>query len=745
MLIGFLSALVLAGALLVIRGRVGRLAELAAWSGVAGRYDKGVAGALFVACAFPLFHLLPWVHGRPTTHFGDALTHVHVARDIARHGLPHGWVDTYLGGFPFGHHYPPLGTLVLAATLKVGFSSAGAAHLWGFLGTLAAPLALLVGAVRAGARPVFAAAGAGFVACVSPYNQFVGGYETFFQLGIFSQVLALPICILFASVVARGSAAWPAPLAALAMATHPQLALATLGVTGLASFVSARRDVTLRWLRGAVGAVAFGVALYGQGIATLNVPFGWPPDLGWRQIGFGTSRLDWWFFDGELIDRDRDVAVLTTLAGVSAFVLAMRLRRPAARAGLFAALAAVVLSVSGPWLSQFESVGAALLSVLQPMRVLALVPPVLGALVVIALEETAPLIRQAFANFDRPRLERAAAWLLAALVFALLAVAVPNRASFAKKVRTELAERAAGHCAGAPRGYERNLVAGFVGSLRGGRLWFEDRDEDALERCLLVDGVPLESSVPIGITGGLGSHVGIHWLAFHRLELGREGSARRAEALGIRHALALGESPAGWRVRRESGDVRLLAHEGPTELVGAGCIIERWYGSDHALRKRLVGDLKTTAGADRLLDPNWFVAIEQAPGETEVRARANDDRSCKVANVRVTPIAREPGALEAVVEAPAPVDVVFRVTAFPTWRVWVDGARAERTEVVAPGFFTTRIGPGKHRVLAMVGPMPGYLGFIALGALAVAAASFVRLEHLRRARVWLLQLKRTSP
>jgi hypothetical protein len=122
--------------------------------------------------------------------------------------------------------------------------------------------------------------------------------------------------------------------------------------------------------------------------------------------------------------------------------------------------------------------------------------------------------------------------------------------------------------------------------------------------------------------------------------------------------------------------------------------------------------------------------------------RAVDPDACDATNARVTSIPREPGALEAVVDTRAPVDVVFRATAFPTWKVTVDGRPADRIEMVAPGFFTVRVPAGRHHVVAVVSPMPGYLFGIVLGALAVAAASVLRLEHVHRARAWLDRIKR---
>ena len=732
MLFGFLSAFVLAAALLVIRGRVGRLAEANAWRGTAERREKVVATALFVTSMLPLVQLFPWVQGTPRTHFGDSLAHVQVARDIARHGLPHGWVDTYLGGFPFGLQYPPLGTLVLAGTLKLGFSPVVAGHLWGLLGTIAAPVALYVAALRVGARPAFAAVGASYVACVAPYNPFVGGYEAFFQSGIFAQVLALPICIFFAAAIARGGHAWPAPLAALAMATHPQVAVAMLGVVGLASIASGRTTVVLRFVRGAVAGLVAGLALYGPGIATTDIPFGWPPDLGWKLVGFGVNRLDWWFLDGDLLDQRRGAPALTALTFAALLALAFRARRPAVRAGLVAAASAVAFCVSGPSLLRLEPVGPIILSVLQPVRVLALFPPLGGALVVLALEETAPVVRQAIANLGKPRLAPSASWFLAMLAFTVIATTLPERADQAKRLASGRSGQARGNCVGGPAGYQRDTVLGWLPSLRGGRLWCEDRDDDRLGLCLVRDGATLESSVPIGTSqGGPGAHVGMHWLAFHRLEPERTGSDRRAEALGVRHVLTTFPAPRGWDEKRRSGDLALFSHARPTDLVGAGCIVERRRGNDRALRERLVGELKTSAGADRLLDPVQFVALEHGDGEPSTRTV--DPASCDASGARIDGTSREPGALEAVVETQTPVDVVFRATAFPTWKVTVDGKPADRIEMVAPGFFTVRVPAGRHRVVAVVSAVPGYLLGIALGALAVAAASVIRREHVRRA------------
>ncbi|HEX6765144.1 MAG TPA: hypothetical protein VF103_06690, partial [Polyangiaceae bacterium] len=319
---------------------------------------------------------------------------------------------------------------------------------------------------------------------------------------------------------------------------------------------------------------------------------------------------------------------------------------------------------------------------------------------------------------------------LAVVVVALLG-AIPQRASYVARFSAELSRRAGGRCDAAPAGYDRETLRGWLASLRGGRLWFEDRDDDPLVRCLLLDGLPLESSVPIGMTGGLGAHVGIHWLAFQTLELERDGSERRAEALGVRYALTDGAVPSGWSADERSGAVALLSHSGATDLVGAGCVVRRVRGSDRTLRTWLVDELKTSAGADELLDPRRLVALEHTSGG--LSSRAVDASGCAADRARIVAVPREPGALEARVESETPIDVVFRAAAFPAWRVTVDGAPVPSPELVAPGFFSTRVPAGRHRVLATVSPMPGYFACLVLGVAAVSALSLVRLEHVRRA------------
>jgi hypothetical protein len=736
-LTGFLCLLVLLTGLFVARSG----AQGAEGVADASFGRRRVAAGAFVVLlgALPLFWALPWLHGAVETYIGDGLSHAALGQAVAEHGLPHGWVDLNLGGFPFGHHYPPLGTLVLALTMRLGVSPAMAIQLWGVAATLSVPVAFYFCGTLARVRPSYAALGALYVSWVSPYNPFVGGYEAFFHIGLFSQVLALPLCIAFAGSIASGTGRWSAPLGALAMSGHPQLGIATLAVTACAVAASASRAAAARFARGAAGAAIFGVALYGQGALHVEVPFGWPPALGWRQVGFDSSRLAWWYVDGDLLDAGRSVLVLTALGAAAAVALTLSIARPAARAALAAALAAVVLSVTGRTLARFEPVGPALLSVLQPMRVLALIPPLAAALVVVALEVSEPKLRAALGAF-RPRFERAAPWLGFAVAALLVAGALPGRVHYASRVAGELEARRGGRCASAPPGYDAGEIRRWLAKLRGGRLWFDEHSGDDLQKCLVTDGVSMASSVPLGATVGVGAHVGVLWLAFQRVEPQRGGSERRAEAVGVRYALGHPIGSPAWQTLERRGGVELAAHRGPTDAIGVGCITRAWRGSDRALRSHLFEVLRTAEGADRLLDPNRFVELRHDDARAVVETEVGEG-ACAFDGARVAATAREPGALEAVVESSAPVDVVLRVAAFPTWAISVDGAPAKRSSLVAPGFPSVRVPAGRHRVVAVAGSLPGYAALVALGAFAVLALSLVRAEHVRRARAFLTRLR----
>src|SRR5690606_31981149 len=135
---------------------------------------------------------------------------------------------------------------------------------------------------------------------------------------------------------------------------------------------------------------------------------------------------------------------------------------------------------------------------------------------------------------------------------------------------------------------------------------------------------------------------------------------------------------------RQHAEFQLLTQA--VEVVGAGCIERRWSGSRDAVRDHLFRELMQASGADRLLDPGLFTAIDYSSGP--VVESSVPRVGCDAAGAVVTDVAAGGGTVSATVTSPAPVDVVFRMTAFPTWRVFVDGTAAPPPTLLAPGFFS---------------------------------------------------------
>jgi len=686
------------------------------------RWDVAAgAGCLALAC-LPLLLLMPWLSGEPLVYWGDGATHADVAQDIARYGLPRGWLDSTLGGFPFMHHYPPLPWLVVAAAIRLGLEPAGALQLVGWVATLAVPFSFYAAALAAGARPSFAFLGGACLTWVSPYNAFIGGYETFYTQGLLSQTLALPICIWFGASLVGSRKAWPPAVSAvLAMSCHPQVTVSTVVVLGIAVAAAGERWLWRRYAWGSAVALCVGAALYGQGIQSLVIPFGWPPAFGWRQLGFTPDRLWWWLVDAELFDQRRE-PVLTALVAAAFLVLLCCLRRKDARAAAASLLGALLLSVSGSGLVALGKVGAILLSFLQPLRLASLIPLAAAAVVVVALERAAPLVSEALVAHGKARAARHAA---AAIAFGVLGVAIaalPSRVAFAR------GQVHASHSTACPPGYDAAVVRSWLAELSRGRVWYDTGARSGLGRCFTRDGLALASSVPIGNTDAVGSHVGLLQLAFQKLDPSRAGSARRAEALGVRSLLSVGVPDAGWIERHRSGKVGLFDHERPTDLVGLGCITKSYAGTDKALRERLVLELSSPSGADRLLDPAALVALEIDRGAFRESVEPANDCSADAATLSAR--SSRPGELEARIESRHPVDAVLRVTAFPAWQVTLDG-KPQTTRMVAPGFISVRLPPGAHRLEARVSLLPGSSLILLAALLGITAALLPAARWLR--------------
>ncbi len=722
MLLGFLCLLILCAAWLVLRHGVVGDEHPAAWRAPPRWRESVLGGLLVLGSSFPFIAFAPWTSGAASYFPSDAASHAKVALEIARFGLPHGWLASFMGGFPFGHHYPTLGWLLLALGMRAGVAPALAVNALGFVAIVAAPLVLFASCVRAGARPALAASAGCLLALVSPYNPFVGGFEVYFVSGLISQALALPFCIAFAAAVARGARAEAVLWSAFAMLAHPELCAAAATIVAVVALGDGARG-----RRGAAGcalvaiAVA-GLALYGQGIATLGVPFGWPPGFNWRQLGFGTARLVWWFRDGDLLDYGASTPQLTSLSVAAVLSCALLCKRRAPRAALLLVVAGIAASSCGPALAHVPKLGGLLLEFLQPLRVLALLPPIFAVAVVVALEEGTAALRGVRLPLRLRRYDLAGL-APAAITLGVVAFALPLRVRNANE-QAAFIRRTPAACGAVP-GYDVGMLAEWLEDLHGGSLWFDEEEGGRLVACLSFQGLALHSSVPVGTTSAVGSHVGMLWVATKQLQPQRAGAALRAEALGIRYLLQTTKPdspvPVGFVRRKVRGSIELLELPHGAQ-VHVGCVRERWSGSDRALRERLTHDLSEPATTDRLLDPERFIELETTTGNLKIESLAND---CDATGAALRLLPREPGALEADVSSRAPVDVAFHATAFPSWRVSVDGATGTPPRMIAPGYFYAHVGAGRHHLVATVSSMPGYAALLVAAMLALAALAWL--------------------
>lgn len=672
--------------------------------------------ALVLAACLPLLLVLPLVLRSPAPLSGDARSHALIAQGIATRGIARGWIDVYQGGFPLGPHYPSVGFLLAAALIRLGAETSLAVQTLGVLATLATPVVVALCVARAGGGVLPAACAGMVVAIVAPPDGFVGGVDAWLYIGVLSQVLAMPLVVLLAYAVATDARRFAVITSALLTVTHPQVTATTLLALGVTVALTGARA---RWASLALAAAASfvaGAAVFGPGLATLEVPYGWPPAQAWRITGFPPERLSWWLGDAELLDKGR-APVLTALWGASIVVVAARARAPLPRAVLVANAATLAFSVSGTALARAGRLGAALLSFLQPIRVMGLVPLVVAAAVAVALHEVFTVL----AACDRRAL-RVAQILVAALVVSSGALCLPRRIPW----RSQLAEATRGGACGTstPRGFDAALVGEWLARLDRGRLAYDDTGP--LADCADRAGLELASAVPVGVTPAAGGHVGVHWQAFHAIRPGTPGGAGRAESLGVRYWLqAAGEplDPTHWSRRAGAGDVTLWERIGGTDVVGVGCLRARWSGADVALRESVTAAIR----GDGLDDPTSLVELVTAGAPL---TRSSIDEPCVVEGATVAERPREPGAHEAVIDAPGPLHVVIRVAPFPTWRVTVDG-RPVAARRVLPGFLAVPVDAGRHTVVATTSPSAGHVGILllALGAVVFLAWRAGRSRH----------------
>ncbi len=724
MLFGALVLMVLVATWLTLRGK-GASAPPAARPWTARHRWFWIAGGLGVVLLAnaPLARILWPFSGLAPVTPSDAHTHAVVANWIAVHGLPHGWIDAYQAGFPIGVNYPPLAWLTGALLIRLGMTPQVAIQSMGVLGVLAVPLLNYLLLPRAGARLATALLAALFCCWLSTSNAFFGGWEGFFGYGLMSQILCMPAVVLVAGCVfdKRMHPAAGVVGAALVASSHPQVAVPFFAALGAAVIASWDRELVMRLLRAAVPATLIGAALYGPGLSSLKVPFGWPPIFRWMIIGFGSARLDWWLLEGEMLDQGRATLVLTSLWGASCVVLLLTLRRRASRAALAAAAVALALSISGPAIERLGSLGSTLLSFIQPLRAFPLVPLAAAACVAVAVEQSAPVALALAQRVLRAWSAHAntAIGALACVGFGLMAwQCMPTLSLWARHFREELVSLTPKRPCGerTPEGFEPPLIKHWLSELNHGRLWYDDSPQQPLNSCAVATGFELASALPIGNTNAAGAHVGVHTPAFHALDFYRPGACVRAEALGIRYVLLVSDGlhVDGWEQIESNDRVRLARRIGGTDTVGVGCVRSTWEGSNQSLHERLSHDLKNWEQVDKLLDPRNLIELRTTTGA--VVQRPESDVACDASNAHVTESSHESGVYEAVVESPSPVDVVIRATAFPFWKLTVDGVESQIRKIV-PGFFSTRLSAGTHHVVATVSLPTGYLADILIALL----------------------------
>jgi hypothetical protein len=329
---------------------------------------------------------------------------------------------------------------------------------------------------------------------------------------------------------------------------------------------------------------------------------------------------------------------------------------------------------------------------------------------------------------------RAAMGVIVMLIVALAAGALPERIDWALRRGGGERDWSGSHQCGpvTPAGFDAELVASWVRELRGGRLAVDQASFPT--DCPGLRGLDARAALPLGThAGGPGTQLGILSAAFEAIRPDLEGSARRAEAMGVRWVLmARSEAPAldGWRVRRQQGHVMLLERVGGTNEVGVGCATAEWSGPDRALRDALREELRQPRS---FLDtPHELTVLREASGALTRSGLPSEP--CARDAARVAEVPREPGAYQARIVSSEPVDVVIRATYVPEWRVTVDHNLVSHRKV-APGFVAVRVPAGTHELVAVVSLPRGYWWGI-LGAWAVVfggACGGLLLDRWRRA------------
>ncbi len=690
------------------------------------------AAAVTVAVAHA--SLLPGssrLFGTDAVLYSDGHSHAAVMQAIAEGHASRGWIDIFHGGFPLGYHYQPLAWCLGALVIWLGASTASAFHGLALASIAALSVVALVSCARFGMKPAAAALATIAVATVSPYNEFVSSWSTSLSAGMISQSLAMPFVAALAAAVflprqndnrLRARALAPV-LAMFSIAAHAQVATMGLTIIGVSVLAGGNKVARRRYFRAGLAASILGAAIYGPGIATLKVPFGYGRIQGWMQLGFSFDRLSYWLRTGSLFDMSRP-SVMTVLTAVSAVWLAIRFRVPAARAALAALLVSLGLSVTADAWARCGTTCEPILAFLQPLRAVGLTPLTAGVAIAVALHDAST----AFSSWERAatfreRAERflpLVAWLA---TLGYLASVWPSTARMGRRYVGARTVQPKGQICGVA-GLSYDSLKRLESHASVGRLAF--MDDPPLYNCAEAAGGELVSPVPLAGSGGAGGHVGILTQATAALKWSEAGSAVRARTLGVGsivHVRAHVPPPdGGWQVVASEGDVMLSQRTG-SMLVDKGCIVERWSGSNAALATRIGADLGDKAGI--LEDPSRLIELSFATGPVVSEPLASD---CDATSAEVTEGTCRDGLCEATVRTQTPVDVVMRVTAFPGWQLQVDGHDAPM-HVVAPGFIATRVTQGEHRVTAEVSGFGRYLFLLFAGAALGLTAGTVRVRR----------------
>lgn len=717
-----------------------------------GRRDLVVL--LLLPCAYlPLAPLLRAWASFPGFLPSDARTHALVAQHLFGESVLSGWCDRYVGGFPLALHYPVLGWLILGLPMRFGLNATSVVLCIGVVALVSNTwLVFFFGRLnRFGVIPSLTAALA--IAWIGPLNSFVGGYESLVLTGLMSQVLVMPFVVSWCAVVlGRGSAATATLFASLSLLTHPQVSFAATLLLGLVVVATANRRILARYSLSVAQLAAVALFVHGPGIRRFELPFGWPPLPGWLTLGFGPDRLDDWLLDGDLLDNERALALTALWVGCCVLSLA-NIRKPVGRAAVTASVASIALSILGPSVADLGRIGRLALTVLQPLRAMALIPIAIAATVLVGLElAQAPVERGAiwfmraakmrlrslgadfvlkrYRRWSGPQLASAGTglwtsglWLL--LFLPMIVEGVGSRTHAVKRWIADLAWVTAEYPCG-PQGPSRpewEKLRLQLRALDSGRLWFDDAIGSLAGSCAQTTGFERETPVAIANTAGVGAHVGFLTSVNRRITPSAPGLSQRTEALGIRTLLldhALNDSNrSSFDLLGRYGTLHLYSRVGGSDLFGVGCVRRRLTASNAVLEQTLKPQLADPQELSALLSPTNYTALTLAP--TELRLEPVVDECDHTSGTLINEL-HSVGSHVATIETKTPSDVVLRVTAHHTWRVAVDGNPVS-PQLVFPGYYAVRIAPGQHHLVfthrlgatTWIGLFLGFMGPLALG------------------------------